>query len=426
VSDNDIAIEMGLIDSQGNILTNDEPEHDLELGSYQKKPEVKSNFSAVYYDCVLVSLCIDLTPMYFLNDAQAFARRKLLNQAGKIHLTVKHNPNNPHDSKALEVYYQETFIGHIRKNYDQYLMGAKGLLEEFCFDRDVLEDVELICDGKYIFDREKFTLRKSTANILKGIERTERLEKEYTFLLKIWEWALENEIDTIPFSKEKALELTFLRFGKKPESTLGVDSNYMPAKYVVTRPLPREIFKLLKLNAISFEGLGLTSLPSEIGDLVNLDTLWLNRNNLSNLPPSMEKLRNLELIDLDVNKFTTFPEVLFSLPKIEHIYLSHNSLTAIPRKAGHLTSLKTLGLSNNQLTDLPDEMGSLVNLETMFLNNNNLTELPQTFENLNSDIYYFYLHHNAENIEIPGKKKTGIGFAIVFWVVFIIVAFALR
>jgi len=416
VSDNDRAIELGLIDVHGDILVNDELEDGLELDHHQGERAVKCNFKGVYYDHVLVSLDIDLTPILFLNDEQASVRKKLLDQKGKTHLIVKHNPNNPHDNKALEVYYQETFIGHIRKNYDQYLRHAKSLLEKFCFYRDTIEEIELI------YDSTKFTLRKSATNIIKGIEQTQRLEKGEMFLLKIWEWALENEIDTIPFRKKEALELTFLRFGKEPEPTLGFNPDSMPVKYKITRPLPREVFNLPKLNAISFEGLGLTSLPSEIGNLVNLDILWLNRNNLSNLPSSMGKLSNLETIYLDDNKFTTFPELLLSLPQIESIDLSYNRLTSIPSKIGNLTSLKSLGLSNNQLTRLPDEIGSLVNLEEIFLNNNNLTYLPQTLRNLSNDVDHFYIHSNAEKLKWPGEKDDGIGCAIVFWVVVFITA----
>jgi len=422
MSDNDRAIEMGLIDVHGNILVNDEPEDDHELGSYQENHAVKYNFKEKYNNGVLVSLYIDLTPMHFLNDEQASVRKKLLaQQEDKIHLIVKHNPNNPHDNKALEVYYQETFIGYIRKNYDPNLMYAKSSLEDFCFYRDSLEDIELIYNYNYDkYTDNKFTLRKSITDIVKGIEQTQRLEKEDLFLLKIWEWALENEIDTIPFRKKEALELTFLRFEKKPDSYGFKPSGCDPVEYEAPRQLPREIFKLPKLNAISFEGLGLTSLPSEIGDLVNLDTLWLNRNNLSELPSTMEKLQNLETIDLGDNKFTKFPKVLFSMPHIEVIYLCCNSLTTIPSEIEKLYSLKTLSLGNNQLTRLPNELGSLVNLQELSLHGNKLTYLPETLSE--NDSIDCSVHNNTEEINRPGEKEPGIGYAVVFWGVFIIIA----
>ncbi len=365
------------------------------------------NFKIDYLKNYPIKLHIDLTPEYFLDNNQKMTRnllKKIKNK--KVTLDIKHNKNNSHDNKALEVYYKNIFIGYIRKNYKNEYCGydSKNHIEDYCFYKNKFDDVYL----EYI--NEQFILSKPISIIADRIIKNIAVElnENEKFLIDIWKWAIENEIDSIPLEKNELVNMDYFRCNK-----------------AVT--LEKNIFKLTNLLTINLDGMELTNLPNEIGNLEQLNTIYLSNNYLTKLPKSFTKLSNLEIIYLDNNRFSEFPEILFLLKKIKILNLGNNHISTIPNKIGNMVSLEELDIGennlseipssigkllklriltlwDNNLTSLPNEMGNLINLEELFLNNNQLTELPKTMINLKKFTLSPYIHNNAKALEWPGKE----------------------
>lgn len=364
------------------------------------------NYHVDYFSNEIIRIYIDLTPEYFLDEKQKEMRNSLLKQTSKITLDLIVNKNNTHDSKVLEVYYKNTFIGYIRKNYKKGhgTISSKSDIENYCFYENKLDDVTLeYLDGKFILSKP---ISLISDRVIEKIAID--LGQDEKHLINIWKWAIENQVDSIPLEKDKLLNLTYIQCNKQI-------------------PLEKDIFQLTNLTAISLEGMGLASLPSEIGNLTKLDTIYLSNNHLSELPDSISKLKNLKEIYLDDNQFNKFPEILLSLSQLktlkldnnnlltlpdrivemsslEELDLGHNDLSTIPSSIGKLIKLQRLVLWHNNLVRLPNEIGNLVNLKEIFLNHNKLTKLPHTLINVKASPY---IQSNAGRLEWPGNESAG-------------------
>jgi len=76
------------------------------------------------------TISINLTPSKYLTLEEQNSRNSLINNelnSSQINLKIIHNPNNTHDSLALEVYNNDVKIGHIQK-YDNLIE-----INQFCF-----------------------------------------------------------------------------------------------------------------------------------------------------------------------------------------------------------------------------------------------------------------------------------------------------
>lgn len=108
MSDNDVAIEMGLIDVHGNILVDDDPEE-----SYGNSSPMSEEYSSETME-------VSLTPGKYLDTEGEYLRSQLTNNQlsdSEIKLEVMHDRYNENDPLALQVFCNHSFIGFIQK-YD--------------------------------------------------------------------------------------------------------------------------------------------------------------------------------------------------------------------------------------------------------------------------------------------------------------------
>ncbi len=125
-----------------------------------------------------VVMDVTLTPMNFLKSDERYARAQLYKEYNKkIFLELIHDRYNDYDNKALEVYYQGIFIGHIRKNFDNDDVDNTYFINDFCFDGDMLiQDISVSWDGK------KFNLQRMMSeqeDLISQEQSTKRLYKAY-------------------------------------------------------------------------------------------------------------------------------------------------------------------------------------------------------------------------------------------------------
>jgi hypothetical protein len=119
------------------------------------------------------TLSILLTPMNLLKSDERFARAKLYQiDSGEIELDIVHDRFNEKDNKALEVYYDKTFIGYIRKRFTNEYIDHSELVEEFCFNDNKIRDLQLLWNGI------EFILRGMST------EKRKKLKEEKESLLK--------------------------------------------------------------------------------------------------------------------------------------------------------------------------------------------------------------------------------------------------
>jgi len=124
-------------------------------------------------DGELSTLSVLLTPMDLLKTDERFARAKLYQiDSEEIELDIVHDRFNENDNKALEAYYDKTFIGYVRKRFDNEYIDNTERVEEFCFNDNKIRDLQLLWNGIEF--------------ILKGmsVEKRKKLKEEKESLLK--------------------------------------------------------------------------------------------------------------------------------------------------------------------------------------------------------------------------------------------------
>ncbi len=102
------------------------------------------------------TLSVLLTPMDLLKSDERFARAKLYQTDNdEVSLDIIHDRFNEKDNKALEVYYDKTFIGYVRKRFDYEYIDNTELVDEFFFYKKKLRDIEMYWNGnEFIVRRE--------------------------------------------------------------------------------------------------------------------------------------------------------------------------------------------------------------------------------------------------------------------------------
>eukprot|EP01018_Ginkgo_biloba_P027538 Gb_29349 [translate_table: standard] len=138
--------------------------------------------------------------------------------------------------------------------------------------------------------------------------------------------------------------------------------------------------EVLDLSHNMFNG----SIPLEVASLPNL-LLYLNLswNSLQGpLPSEISKMTKVQAIDISGNQLTgQVPALLGSCSELSYLNLSGNKLQGpIPSSVGRLQSLMDMDLSCNNLSGIiPESLGNIKMLQNLNLSFNNLTgEIPKT------------------------------------------------
>ncbi len=185
MGDFDDGMEMGLWGADG-IPYWDGDEDD----SYQKKekkrkivePDMNSKkYNTVECDSKYVCLKVMLTPSSLLNARERYTRSDLYKeQDTEIKLELIHDKGNEADSKALEVYYDQIFMGHIRKKFKDADINNTNVVNDFCFEDNKLRDISLFWNGEefYLRKKSKETVQKEFLYKQKLIREKEEREEE--------------------------------------------------------------------------------------------------------------------------------------------------------------------------------------------------------------------------------------------------------
>lgn len=81
--------------------------------------------------------------------------------------------------------------------------------------------------------------------------------------------------------------------------------------------IPKEVFKLNRLELLSIYVEDLTELPKEIGNLNNLEWLTIECPNLKELPKEIGNLNNLERLTIECHNLKELPKEIWNLSEFE-------------------------------------------------------------------------------------------------------------
>ena len=81
--------------------------------------------------------------------------------------------------------------------------------------------------------------------------------------------------------------------------------------------LPKEVFKLNRLEYLIIEVEDLTELPKEIGNLTNLEMLAIECPNLNELPKEIGNLTNLDGLTIKCPNLKELPKEIWNLSEFE-------------------------------------------------------------------------------------------------------------
>ncbi|KAE8599224.1 hypothetical protein XENTR_v10017106 [Xenopus tropicalis] len=141
--------------------------------------------------------------------------------------------------------------------------------------------------------------------------------------------------------------------------------------------VPEEIKYLKSLERLHLFGNRITEVPAAVFDgLGNLLFLNLNNNLLEHLPREIYKLERLEMLSINHNHLKGVPKELCLLQNIKELHLADNQLDSLPDEMGYLTNLKELRLSRNQLTGLPEGICKLIKLKILDVAGNYIRSFP--------------------------------------------------
>lgn len=368
------------------------------------KHEIRREFRIDFFkDDIILGIYVDLTPTYYLNKVQKKLRREFEEKEYEGSFEIKCSHSNQKDLKALEVFYKNTFIGYIRKNYLQR-GNTKDIIENFCFYENKLEPLILHYRKKSHFayqDNGAFYLAKPNEIIVERM--TSKIHNKESWMIALWNWSLKYRIPiSFDVDKLKNTDYLDLTFDENNIENQLVNNGKIPQK---PQSLPSEIGNLIKLDGLHIESCDITDLPeavmklpnltsltiakntskiniSKIFDIRSLKSLGIRESHLSLIPKEIANLSKLEELDFSNNKIGALPKEIGNLANLKELYIDNNKIVELPKEIGDLTALKRLCLNNNQLKSVPDEIGNLFNLEELYLGSNELTELPASMANL--------------------------------------------
>lgn len=130
------------------------------------------------------------------------------------------------------------------------------------------------------------------------------------------------------------LELEELRWEVQPRN---IDGGFWVG-------FPRDPRKVIQLQGLNIQNLGLSNLPQDLGNLKNLKKLWASENELKAIPK----------------------EICY-LTLLEDVRFSDNIITKIPDEIGNLKNLMILDLEGNKINYIPESIRELKKLERLDL-----------------------------------------------------------
>lgn len=166
--------------------------------------------------------------------------------------------------------------------------------------------------------------------------------------------------------------------------------------------LPKEVFKLNRLECLNIWVEDLTELPKEIGNLNNLKKLEIECPNLNELPKEIGNLTNLgassrvssfrHCVEIDCHNLNELPKEIRNLTNLLLLIISSHNLKELPKDIGNLTNLGRLTIECPNLNELPKEIGNLNGRLKICCRN--LKELPKEIWNLSDFDVEFYIKNN--------------------------------
>ncbi len=181
MGDFDDAYEMGLVDSEGTatgVGWNDDykmqkrPNYNKDTQECYNYDNKIQKFYKETSDSTYRYIKVILTPASLLNSEEKYARKELYEEyEDEIVLELIHDRGNEYDRKALEVYYEHIYIGHIRKKFKDSDIDNTRIINDFCFENNRLKDVDIVWDGN------NFILSQKTEQGLKEEYEQEKKHK---------------------------------------------------------------------------------------------------------------------------------------------------------------------------------------------------------------------------------------------------------
>ena len=138
--------------------------------------------------------------------------------------------------------------------------------------------------------------------------------------------------------------------------------------------LPKEVFKLNRLNWLIIKCPNLNELPKEIGNLNNLGVLEIKCPNLKELPKEIGNLTNLGVLEIECPNLNELPKEIGNLTNLGRLIIKCPNLNELPKEIGNLNG--RLQIYCHNLRELPKEIGNLSEFEVKLdIKNNNNKEL---------------------------------------------------
>jgi internalin A len=115
--------------------------------------------------------------------------------------------------------------------------------------------------------------------------------------------------------------------------------------------LPKNLWKLRKLETLRLWDGTLTQLPPQIGKLKKLKTLCIRGNSVSELPVQVFTLKKLDYLSLTNNKFTTPPAGAETLPVLTYLSIAQNPINDFSLDLNKMGKLEILACFGTGLND---------------------------------------------------------------------------
>ena len=150
-------------------------------------------------------------------------------------------------------------------------------------------------------------------------------------------------------------------------------------------------------------------------DILNLTSITARNS----IPKEVFKLNRLELLSIYVEDLTELPKEIGNLNNLEWLTIECPNLKELPKEIGNLNNLKWLTIKCPNLKELPKEIGNLNNLERLTIECHNLKELPKEIWNLSEFEVKFDIKNNNNKellkyiVDSPNNENKDVELKIV-------------
>ena len=188
MGDFDDGMEMGLWGADGIPYWDGEDDQNshTKIKRKRRKKTTEIDVNSNQYntiECVPKYLCLKvmLTSSSLLKTRERYERSSLYNKEDVIiELELIHDKGNEYDNKALEVYFNRIFMGHVRKRFKDDAIDNTRVVNEFCFEDNKLSNVSIFWSGEEFYLRKISKEYKRKSNE-KKIEKRRRKADENAF-----------------------------------------------------------------------------------------------------------------------------------------------------------------------------------------------------------------------------------------------------